>query len=331
MTDVVVAVLTYRRAAGLARMLPAVIAQAHALDGWVCSIVVVDNDPSGSAAEVVAGSSGGAVRYAHEPRPGIAAARNRAFAEAGDARLLVFIDDDELPGPGWLPALIGSWERWRCAAVSGPVRPEFGVDPGEWVRLSGAFTRRRAMTGATVSGAPTNNLLVDLDVVRTHGLGFDERYGLTGGEDTRFARSLIDRGGVVRWCDEAEVLEPVAPERATRRWVLRRAFRTGTTWSAIELERSASARRGRTRIGLVVRALYRLVPALARALAGLATRSTERRAPAEVVVAARLGMLMGAGGYVFREYRRPSVATGSRRDAGSNRFLSRRNGRSTKR
>ena len=57
------------------------------------------------------------MRYVHEPAPGISAGRNRALDEAGDADLLSFIDDDEVPRPGWLSALIDTWLPTRPAAA----------------------------------------------------------------------------------------------------------------------------------------------------------------------------------------------------------------------
>jgi glycosyltransferase involved in cell wall biosynthesis len=300
--------LTYRRPKSLARLLAPLADQVRALDGWRSEVVVVDNDPLGLAVAVVANCGVSDIaRYVHEPRPGIAAARNRTLDEAVDADVVVFIDDDEIPGPGWLRALLGCWEQWDCAAVSGPVRPDFAAEPGEWVRGSGMFSRRRRATGTIVDGAPTNNLLLDMAVVRARHLRFDERFGVTGGEDTYFARTLADHGETIRWCDEAEVIEPVATERATRGWVLRRAFRTGTTWSAIALARTRPDRRWWARSALLARAAFRLLPASAEILVATVTRSTARRAAAEVVAAGRLGMLLGAGGYVYREYRRPST------------------------
>src|SRR3954469_16278179 len=72
--SVVVAVLTYRRTDRLAGLLPQLVQQAAAVGA---AVLVVDNDPEASARPVAAGSP---VRYVHEPRPGIAAARNRALA-----------------------------------------------------------------------------------------------------------------------------------------------------------------------------------------------------------------------------------------------------------
>ncbi len=69
-------------------------------------VLVIDNDPAGSGEAVVSALDSDAVRYVHEPRPGIAAARNRALDEAASYDLLIFIDDDEWPNPTWLQSLL---------------------------------------------------------------------------------------------------------------------------------------------------------------------------------------------------------------------------------
>ena len=81
-------------------------------------------------------------------------------------------------------------------------------------------------------GAATNNLLLDLAQLRTLGIRFDDRFGLTGGSDTLLTHTLVKRGAQIRWCDDAVMRETVPVERATRRWALRRTFRTGNGWSA---------------------------------------------------------------------------------------------------
>jgi hypothetical protein len=120
-----------------------------------------------------------------------------------------------------------------------------------------------------------------------------------------FSRALRDRGGEIRWCDEAEVVEPVAPERLNRRWVLRREYRAGTTWSAMELLLAPGPRRRwLVRASLVARALARLTRASGQAAVGLLLRDAPRRARAEVEAVACVGMLLGAVGVSFREYGR---------------------------
>lgn len=313
-----VAVATFRRPLTLARALEEVVAQAEALPGDV-RVLVVDNDPDASAREHVTGHWPGRVEYRHEPRPGLAAVRNRALDESAASDVLVFVDDDELPRDGWLAHLVEAWSRWGCAAVAGPAlkRLEEPVDP--WVRASGFFAPRAARTtGAVVPGAATNNLLLDLRVLRRLGLRFDERFGTSGGEDTMLTRSLAARGETVRWCAEAVVDDPVPADRATRTWVLRRSYRTGTTWSRVHLALLTSVPgRARARLALVARGTALLALGGAQALAGRVTGSLGRRARGEVRAASGWGVLAGVAGRTYGEYARTGAAEGSRRSSAS--------------
>jgi glycosyltransferase involved in cell wall biosynthesis len=300
---ILVAVLTFRRPRELARVVPALLDQARSL-GEDAAVLVVDNDPSGGARASI---EGGAARYVHEPRPGIAAARNRALDEAVSlgADALVFIDDDELPGEGWLSRLVSAWRTWECAAVSGPVLSSFEEPPDPWVVASGAFDPRVRSTGAAVPGAATNNLLLDLAAISKLGMRFDERLGLSGGEDTIFTHELVTRGGVIRWCAEAAVLEPVAQDRATKRWVLTRAYRAGTSWSAMEL-RLVEGRRRRllTRMKLLTRAAVKGPLGASQWIAGVVLRNVRMRARGACQLASYTGLLAGVFGASFAEYRR---------------------------
>jgi hypothetical protein len=310
---VVVAMLTYRRAEGLQRALPPLVEQAEGLRAARARVVVVDNDPAGGARAAVERVGRASVQYVHEPRPGIAAARNAALRAAHAAEAVVFIDDDEVPRPGWLESLVGCWRAWGCAGVAGPARRTFESAVEPWVERSGFFVRTTRPTGAVVPGASTNNLLLDLRVLRSRGLWFDERFGLTGGSDTLLTRTLTRSGHEIRWCDEAEVLDPVPVARATRTWVLRRSFRTGTTWSRVHLallgvrEPAPRMIRLRTvlqRLELTARGVVRILRALPLAVAAACGGGVRNGPASQCRVASGLGMLLGAWGMTYAEYRR---------------------------
>ena len=301
---VLVAVLTYRRTDLLDGLLAQLVVQAVTVHP-VAEVLVVDNDPAGSARDAVAAWGSRGVRYVNEQRPGIAAARNRALTEAADADALVFIDDDELPSPHWLDALVSAWREWGCAAVAGPVTARFAAPLDPWVAGSGAFDRPARRTGELLPGAGAGNLLLDMAEVRAAGLLFDERLGLTGGEDTMFTHALVRSGRELRWVAEAAATELQPADRTTRPWVLRRAFRSASSWcrAEVELEPTAAAR-WRRRAGLSVRAVAHLAMAGGRFLLGVVTRDVARRARAACAVAAQAGVLSGLAGHVRREYAR---------------------------
>ena len=301
---VLVAALTYRRPADLAEILPLLIAQAAAGDPWT-EVLVVDNDPDAGAADLVRGvAEHSPVRYAHEATPGIAAARNRALAEATGFDLLVFIDDDERPVDDWLARLLATYAIDRPTAVVGPVVSRYDAPPEPWISAGRFFERRRMATGTVVDVAATNNLLLDLAQVRKLDLRFDERFGLTGGSDTLFTRQILDRGGRMVWCDEAVVWDVVPTARLTRQWVLRRAYRSGNSYSRVALERASGWGRLRVRAGLTVRGVARLAGGSARYLGGALTGSLAGRARGRRTLARGAGMLGGAYGSVYSEYKR---------------------------
>ncbi|QDW29162.1 glycosyltransferase family 2 protein [Arthrobacter sp. KBS0702] len=310
--DVVIAVLTYRRPEDISLALPRLAAQAETLAGGplpTATVLVIDNDPAGSARaavqDIAATLRPGLVRYAHEPRPGIAAARNRALADAGTAALLVFIDDDEVPSERWLSQLVELQRRSGAAAVVGPVISEYEHEPEPWIQAGRFFRRRRLATGTRLSVAATNNLLLDLRQIHALGLGFDERFGLSGGSDTLFTRQLVQRGGSMLWCDEAVVVDRVPASRLTRGWVLRRALRSGNSAARVNLELAAAAGpRLAARASSLASGSLRLFGGAARLGAGLLTGSMAHQAMGLRTAARGLGMASAAFGYVYSEYRR---------------------------
>lgn len=309
---VVVGVLTYRRPDSLARLLPELVAQVDRLErGSACAarVLVVDNDPSGSARSLVEALQP-RVRYAHEPTPGIAVARARAVLEAHDADVLVFIDDDEEPRPGWLVQMVGTWRsHGRPAGVAGRVLPVYPGEMDPWVAAGGFFTRRSYPTGTRVPAASSANLLLDLALLRRLDLTFDSRLGLRGGEDTLLTRTLTARGHDLIWCNEAEVTNVIPPSRMSRRWVLRRAYSHGVVASRVELALSPHPRL--TRFSLMVGSVARICAGLAEAAAGLGTRRIRHHAHGLRTVYRGAGLLNGALGRDLIEYHRTSAPSRS--------------------
>lgn len=301
---IIVAVATYRRPELLRAVLPELIRQARALPVHAC-VIVVDNDPEGGAREDVSAFVAPDVRYLHEPRPGIAAARNRALDSCEVDDVIVFIDDDEYPTPAWLGTLFSFWQATGCDGVAGPALATFEEDPDEWVKGSRVFAPPEKVTGAVVSGAATNNLLLRVATLRAMELRFDDAYGTSGGSDTRLIHDLIGRGGIVRWCDEAAVLDRIPASRTTRDWILKRTMRTSNTWSRVALDLAKPGiPRLRTAFNLTIRAALRLLRGVSTAGRGRLRRDPALLALGECDIASAVGMLQGAYGVVRSEYAR---------------------------
>ena len=351
-----IAMLTYRRNEYLAQVIPQLLSQADDVTGpeTTAGILIVDNDPQAGARAVVeaaraalggepsespglSGPSDGTdsadsaatsrLVYVHEPEPGIVAGRNRALSEAHGSDALIFIDDDEIPSPGWLRALVSTWRAQDCAAVTGPTPPTFEAAPSPWVTASGAFESWEAADGAQVRSADTGNLLLDLGVVERLGLRFDPRYGLTGGEDSLFTRQLTRAGGVIRFAAGAVVTKRVPATRARRTWVLERSLRSGSSWARVRIDTAgpadggASGRLARLRLRLGYGAKGLAKAGIDGVRAGVARIRGDVPAQARYEVSSRggLGMVVGALGGHVREYGRPrgrrSAAQAGRRGA----------------
>ena len=310
-----IAVLTFRRTQALQNLIPLLLAQAESV-AVPSYILVVDNDPDGSAGPVVSRFASESVRYEHEAEPGIAAARNLALAAASETDLLVFIDDDEIPHEHWLANLMQTYQQYRSAGVVGNVLREYEIDPDPWIMAGRFFDRDPIKTGTPVPAAGTGNLLLDLNQIRKLGVTFDPVFGLSGGSDTLFTRQIVRRGGQLIWCAEAPIFEQIPASRLTRKWVLTRAFRIGNASSRTALVMADTAmERMRVRTMATLAGLARLGGGGLRYLRGKLTGSTASEARGLRTTARGAGMLSGAFGYHYdREYRnarRQAVSQGA--------------------
>ena len=301
---VVVAVLTYRRNDDLQAVIPMVLKQFDDVD-VPTQLLVVDNDPELGAEKIVSTFSDERLKYVSEPKPGIAAARNRALVESESATAMVFLDDDERPMPEWLSNLWRTYLATGAAGVVGPVISSFSEPVDPWITGGGFFERRRLPTGTSIRVAATNNLLLDCEKVASLGLRFDDRLGLIGGSDNLFTQQLSRSGAEIVWCDEASVFDIVPSTRVTRNWVLRRSFRTGNGTSLVELTLTTSLiPRTLVRARLIATGLSRMIFGLGRIAGGAATRCVPRQARGFRNLARGAGLFAGALGISYAEYRR---------------------------
>lgn len=162
--------------------------------------------------------------------------------------------------------------------------------------------------------AATNNLLIDMRFLLRSGLRFDPDFALSGGEDIRLTSQAVALGARIVATPSAVVVDPVPAHRATRRWVLQRAFRVGTTTARCDvLLRTGVAARLIARLRWVAGGLARIGAGALRWLAGIVTRSRTHEARGARLVARGIGMCAGAFGMRYAEYRaRHTAATGVR-------------------
>ncbi len=203
------------------------------------SVLVVDNDPNlGIGLQVCQSFSEfpwGLMLFA-EDRRGISFARNKGLqgALALRADAIAFLDDDEVPDPQWLEELLKVQASSGAEIVTGPVLPRFEDSVPAWVIQGKFFERPRFPTGTSIQAARTGNLLILTRVLEKLDRVFDERFGLSGGEDTLLTAQLQRLGARIVWADEAIVRESVPQNRANAPYIFRRSFSVGSTWARVE-------------------------------------------------------------------------------------------------
>jgi GT2 family glycosyltransferase len=204
-----VVVATRNRAALLERLVSALRAQ----DGVDhVEIVIVDDASTDDTTDVLRRLG---VNYLRLPkRSGPAAARNAGW-RASTAPVVAFTDDDCVPQPGWLAALVRGLRDADLA--QGCTRP----DPGQ-AHLEGPFSRTLEVTAET-GYYQTCNMGYRREVIERLG-GFDERFRHPTGEDTDVAWRAIAGGARTVFVPDAVVHHDVRPSsfsahlRDTWRW-----------------------------------------------------------------------------------------------------------------
>lgn len=229
MTGVAVLVPTLRRPEGLASALASLVAQ-RGVEGRLTEVVVVDNDREPSARGVAEQFMGQGVRvvYVHEPTVGVASARNAGLA-ATKARLIAFLDDDEIASPGWLAALLATQGSTGADVVFGPIRgraPEAEADVRPYLE---EFFGRAGPDADTLIEHPFgcgNSLMVRATALPGPA-PFEARWDQSGGEDDALFAALTARGGRFGWSAAAWVDEVAPAHRANLGYALSRAFAYG--------------------------------------------------------------------------------------------------------
>jgi GT2 family glycosyltransferase len=93
----------------------------QALEGPPADLLVVDNAPATDATRRLVDRYP-TVRYVREMRRGLNAARNRALRDAR-GEIVAFTDDDAVPEPGWLSALVSNFGDPRVVCATGLTLP----------------------------------------------------------------------------------------------------------------------------------------------------------------------------------------------------------------
>lgn len=180
-----VLIATFRSPDSLERVLHSVLGQLDAGD----EVIVVDDGSGDDTAERLARIDDPRLTVLVQDNRGVSAARNRAAA-AARSPLLVFLDDDEIPAPGWLAA--------HRAAHRGATH-QVAMGCAELVVPAGRGSRALPVEPPAATGEPTLLVNDSFSVPRAdfeHVGGFDPRL-VHGGEDIDLGLRLVAQGSTL--------------------------------------------------------------------------------------------------------------------------------------
>ncbi len=236
-----VAFCTFRRADRLDRLVAALRAQDCPVPFEILAINNASPDDTLDVLARLQSLPGAPLRVVTETSPGIVPARNRALSEALDRDILVFIDDDELPEPGFLRAAHDAIAREDAQCVGGRIEIDFSpyARPAwlddEIAGFLGRLDHGSAPIWIESDATPvwSGNTAYAMRLFRAHPeLRFDARYNregadVGGGEDAAMLRTLLALGARIRYRPDMAVLHAVDAWKLTRGYFLKLHYRAG--------------------------------------------------------------------------------------------------------
>ena len=132
--DCSVVITTYNRAKLLAdTLLSLADQQVSPAVRW--EVIVVDNNSRDETEDVVRRCSETTslrIRHVFEPRQGQSFARNRGI-EAAEGAVILFTDDDIIPNPDWVSAMLRAIDADDCEGAGGKVLPLWEGEVPSWL------------------------------------------------------------------------------------------------------------------------------------------------------------------------------------------------------
>jgi len=233
MADVTIAIPTFHRPKGLARLLDSIARLETAAD---VTVIVGDNDAEGRQGFAVCET----LRERGYRWPldamvvaerGISQNRNALVARALSRpamQFLIMIDDDEWVQPEWLDAFLRTQSQFEADAVEGRVVAVF-KDETTTRHYEGVTSDRGASGPMALLQSTANVLMTRRALEQIPPPHFDLQFALSGGEDKDFFVRLKAKGARFAWSAEAVIYADVPDSRAGARWALARAYRAGNS------------------------------------------------------------------------------------------------------
>ncbi len=240
-----------------AEVLPGAVARL--LEEGATDVVLVDNASRDATPEVcarLAAAHAGIVRHVCEPTPGLARARNTGAASARHD-VLIYLDDDARPAPGWLCALRDAFSSEAVAIAGGPIHAladgpiDPSVLPPAWAFLVSVLSLGDTDRVIEPSQGPWGaNWAIRRRVLDAVG-GFDVTLGPSadsrlGGEESAVGAAVARRGlGEIAYRAAAAAGHMVPADRLDPGYLAMRAFRVGAGEIAVSADHDEELRMAR--------------------------------------------------------------------------------------
>ena len=244
--DFSVAICTLNRARLLRQAVESVFDQDYPKDHY--ELIIVDNgstDETPCLIEHLAENAPISLRSLSEGRIGIAAARNRAIAEATHS-YIAYLDDDEIANSDWLAQLSDTISKYGALIVGGRVEEYFenGFVPPRWYNcryLQGFFRLdyEHRTEHLPVVKAQEDDYIGSGNCAYAKSLfdrfgNFPLQLGHTGtlplaGAETYFNERAARHGVEIYYSDDAVVKHVIDPARVTRHNMLRKSYYMGVS------------------------------------------------------------------------------------------------------
>ncbi|MFV0260117.1 MAG: glycosyltransferase family A protein [Acidimicrobiales bacterium] len=299
-------VCTYRRNRELNTLLDSLAVAAQRVGPTTeVGVIVIDDNPDGRAKAVVDESTREfplGLDYRYSGARNISTARNLGLDAAMDlADWVAMTDDDCVVHPDWLVELVACQMRHDADAVTGPLLPAYPNGAPSWL-VDEPFEVDNVLVSSDedrpTDRCATNNSMVRTDLLRDHpGIRFDPALGTLGGEDMVFFGALHRAGMQAFFTPRAKIDDPVAPDRLTLRYQIRKSLWLGNSMAVTTL-RNGEAGRGR----VLLRGAKRTADGLAHPVRQLADRGAPQLRFSASRVMLGAGLMAGAFGVTVRHH-----------------------------
>lgn len=188
------------------------------------------------------------IKYIHSSIVGLSHARNIGLRNA-KGEIIVFIDDDAVPDPGWLEAYVKVFteNEPNPVMVGGKIEPAWEIAKPKWYPEERQFILGIYDIGDNIKPFPETDLPVGANfailrsVLENFG-GFDDRVGfneerensMIAGEDSLIGLRVRKAGYPIYYQPDAKVAHYISAEKLSRKYFLRRHFWEGKTHVILE-------------------------------------------------------------------------------------------------